>query len=116
MPDLVSLQQLKRELRLPDSTEEDDVLARKLAEAQELCLHYVDQRKGDDESEEWSETIAGWTADTAPAQVTAAILELAVALWRFRGDDEKPPKWYDDGVLPGGVRMKLDRHRDPAIA
>lgn len=113
--ELVDIAELKDELRLPHTSEQDDALERKLAEATDLCLDYVDQRLGDT-AEDWSDTVQGWTADTVPSQVKAAILEMAVALWRFRGDDEAPPKWYTDGVLPGGVRMKLDRFRDPAVA
>jgi hypothetical protein len=96
MADLVSLEQLKRELKLPSTSEENDVLQRKLDEAHALCLDYVNQRIGD--------------------EVAEAILEMAVILYRFRGDDVDTPKWMEEGCLPPGVRMKLGRHRDPVIA
>lgn len=115
MADLVTLEQYKRELKRQGITAEDDVLQRKLDEAHALCLDYVGQRIGET-SEDWAETVAGWTEDTAPAQVTAAILEMAVVLDRFRGDDVETPKWMEEGTLPPGVRMKLGRHRDPVIA
>jgi len=114
MPDLVSLEELKREIRVTD-TADDVVLSRKLTEAQALVLDYVGQRHGDT-AEEWTDTVAAWDEGTAPVQVVAAILELAAALARFRGDDEVVPDWYTAGLLPGGVRMKLDRLRDPALA
>lgn len=113
--DLVELEELKAELRLPSVTGEDEVLGRKVAEATDLCLDYVKQRLGDTAAA-WSETVEGWTSETVPTQVKAAILELAVALWRFRGDDDAAPEWYAKGELPGGVKMKLGRFRDPAVA
>jgi hypothetical protein len=53
MADLVSLEQLKRELKLPSTSEENDVLQRKLDEAHALCLDYVNQRIGDEVAEAW---------------------------------------------------------------
>ena len=116
MSDLANVDQLKRELKLPlDSTAEDDVLQRKLDDATELVLDYVGQRLGDT-AEDWAETVAAWTEDTAPKAVIAAVLDLSVALYRFRGDDVEGPKWLEEGHLPPSVRMKLDRLRDPVIA
>jgi len=116
MADLVTLDDYKGALKVT-GTDEDAVLETYLNAAEALCLDYVDQRLGDT-AEEWSETIATWIAGTVdtPLQVTAAILELAVMLYRFRGDDEEPPKAWADGRMPPSVRMKLDRFRDPAIA
>lgn len=116
MSDLLTVEHLKAELRL-SGTHEDDVLQRKLDEAEALCLDYVDQRIGD-MAEDWSATVAGWIADpdAAPTQVIAAILDMAVMLYRFRGDDVDPPSWWNDGRMPPSVRMKLDRLRDVTIA
>lgn len=115
MTDLVDIAELRAELKLPTVASEDSTLERKIAEATDLCLDYVKQRLGDT-AEDWAATVDAWTDETVPTQVKAAILELAVALWRFRGDDDEAPQWYRDGVLPGGVRMKLGRFRDPAVA
>lgn len=115
MPDLVSLEHYKRELKRHGTTAEDDVLAPKLAAAEVMVLEHVSQRLGDD-AEDWADTVAAWTEDTAPAPVVAAILELAVCFDRFRGDDEDAPDWMKEGRLPPMVLMKLGRYRDPAIA
>jgi len=118
MADLVTLEQFKGELRV-SGTHEDDVLNRKLNEAEDMCLDYVKQRLGDT-AEEWADTVEGWreatTADV-PTQVVAAILDLAVTLYRFRGDDgSDTPAWMAEGRMPPMVRMKLDRLRDVTIA
>lgn len=117
MPDLVTVDQLKGELRIQGTTHEDDELERKLNEAEDLCLDYVNQRLGDTASA-WSDTIADWRdgTTTAPTQVVAAILDMAVMLYRFRGDDVDLPSWWNDGRMPPSVRMKLDRLRDVTIA
>lgn len=118
MADLVTLQQYKDELKV-GGTHEDDVLERKLIEAEDMVLDYVSQRLGDT-AEDWAETVASWREATGdivvPTQVIAAILDLAVTLYRFRGDDTDTPKWMDEGRLPPMVRMKLDRLRDVTIA
>lgn len=118
MADLVTVDQLKEELRITGTTHEDDVLERKLQEAEDLCLDYVDQRLGDTASD-WADTVASWRTASpsgAPTQVIAAILDLAVMLYRFRGDDVQLPSWWNDGRMPPSVRMKLDRLRDVTIA
>lgn len=118
MADLVTLDQFKAELRV-SGTYEDDVLQRKLDEAEALCLDYVDQRIGDT-ADAWSETVQDWrdgaTGVNVPLQVIAAILDMAVTLYRFRGDDAQLPSWWEDGRMPPSVRMKLDRLRDVTIA
>lgn len=120
MSDIVTLEEFKDELKLSQSvTAEDDVLQRKLDEAEELCLDYVDQRFGSPAEAEWSETVEGWrdaTVADVPKQVIAAILDMAVTLYRFRGDDVDLPSWWNDGRMPPSVRMKLDRFRDPTLA
>jgi hypothetical protein len=117
MSEIVTLDQLKAELRV-SGTHEDDVIQRKLDEAEALCLDYVDQRLGDT-AEDWADTVEGWrdaTVTDIPPQVIAAILEMAVTLYRFRGDDVQLPAWFGAGRMPPGVRMKLDRLRDVTIA
>ena len=116
---IVTLDHFKGELKLPlEVTEEDDVLQRKLDEAEELCLDYVDQRYGSPMAEEWSAQVEGWRTELTPVprQVCAAILDMAVTLYRFRGDDVDLPSYWNDGRMPPSVRMKLDRFRDPTLA
>lgn len=117
MLEIVTLEQLKAELRVEGNPYQDQVLGRKLREAEDLCLDYVNQRLGDT-AQEWSDTVNGWRADPSqtPTQVVAAILDMAVMLSRFRGDDEQLPSWWNDGRMPPSVRMKLDRFRDLTIA
>jgi hypothetical protein len=113
MADLVTLAQAKKHLRLPlVGSHEDDDLYAKLAQAHAMVLDYVNQRRDDDT---WADTVAAWTDETAPKQVTAAILTMVGVIYRFRGDDEEAPKW-SDGHMPPMVRMMLDRLRDPAVA
>lgn len=51
-------------------------------------------------------TIAGWTADTVPAGVKAAILVQFMELYRFRGDDDADVK-TTDGRLSDRVERFL---------
>jgi len=115
-PELIALDTLKGHLRLPlDYTAEDDDLQLKLDIATVMVLNFVNQRVSD--AEAWALTVAGWTEDTVPAEVQAAILNQAAYLYRFRGDDtsQDEPK-RPEGYLPMSVTMWLTRLKDPALA
>lgn len=115
-PELISLDVLKGHLRLPpDYKSEDDDLQLKLDMATVVVLDFVNQRVSD--AEAWALTVAGWTEDTVPLQVQAAILNQAAYLYRFRGDDpsQDEPK-REEGYLPPSVTMWLTRLKDPALA
>jgi hypothetical protein len=109
---LVSITLLRRELRMEeDWTVEDALLLSKLTQAQDIILDYI-ARPSDTA---WTATIAAWTAGTMPARVQAAILLQAVELYRFRGDDEKPPD-RDVGDLSPAIKALLRRTRRPVFA
>lgn len=113
---IVTLDQLKAHLKL-SGTEEDDDLDLKLAQAEAVVLGYVNQRVSD--ADDWSETVTGWTATTAPPEVKAAILMQAGELYRYRGDDEAADthqKLREHGMLSPYVMALLYRYRDPALA
>lgn len=114
MADLVSIDDAKAEARITSSAE-DAVLERKLDEATELVLDYVNQRReATADVGTWDATVSAWTYETVPAQVQAAILKQFLYLYRFRGDDENPPA-LESGLAPG-VAALLARFRDPTIA
>lgn len=119
MADLVSLQEVKRHLRLPEEFDSplsahDEDLQAKIDQATELILGYIARRSTDTT---WAATIAGWDASTAPQVVRAAILRQTACFYRFRGDDpagEAPVT--DGGYLAPGVATLLHRLRDPVLA
>jgi hypothetical protein len=114
MADLVTLDDAKAHIRVIDSTQDQD-LELKLAQATEIVLDYVNQRReATADVGDWAAIVAAWTDETVPAQVQAAILKQFAYLWRFRGDDENPPA-LENGLAPG-VAALLARFRDPAIA
>src|SRR5262245_53229207 len=117
--ELVTLDQVIAHLKLPSDyaeTDQGDDLQAKLDAAHVLCLDYVKQRRSDEDGA-WAEEVDGWTDETAPKWVIAAILMMTGDLFRNRGDEEPDsmPK-QDDGRFPFKVRMLLDRYRDPTIA
>lgn len=111
---LVTLEQAKADQRLT-STEEDNSLQMKLDQAHALVLDWVGQRRSDEGSPSWADTVASWTTMTVPPQVQAAILVMFGVLVRFRGDDLPTDSWMD-GDLPPIVKAYLSRLRDPALA
>lgn len=119
MADLITLQEAKRHLRLPEEFDSplsahDEDLQAKIDQATELVLGYIARRSTDTT---WAATVAAWTIETAPQVVRAAILRQTAELYRFRGDDpanEAPVT--DGGYLSPGVATLLHRLRDPALA
>lgn len=113
--ELVTLAQAKQHLRLPSSTEQDDDLTLKLAEAHALVLDYIDRPS----DTEWTAEILAWGGSpaTAPRAVRAAILRMFANLCRFRGDDDDPSEVLVDGHnLPARVKQLLSRYHDPTLA
>lgn len=114
LPSIVSLQEAKDAAYITTDDNNADLQLR-LEVAHELCLDYLDNRIDNDE--DWPETLAGYTSDTAPRRLKGAILHTFVHLQRFRGDDdEKTNPKLEDARLPAHVRMMLDRLRDPTVA
>jgi hypothetical protein len=107
--ELVTLEEFKRHLRLPeDLTEQDDDLTLKLKLAQEIVLDYIAR-----EDEDWTAEIAAWTNEDVPGPVQAAILVQGAELFRFRGDSDAPQR--DVGDLAPLVKSYLRRYRDPVV-
>jgi hypothetical protein len=108
---LVTYDQAKAHLRLPDDREQTDV-EQKLAQASAIVLTHIGQQEND------------WTVDTDPtvdlnfALVQAAILDVLGDLWRFRGDDadQKPEDPAAGAWLKANVRRKLHPLRRPSLA
>lgn len=107
---LATLRQLKDELRITHALE-DDLITRKLAEAQAIVLDYLKTPGVIDGSP------AEWDEDSVPLGVRAAILKVGVKLYRRRGDDDDDNRGGEaDGYLTPDVTRLLHRYRDPAIA
>lgn len=109
MPDLVDLDTVKRHLNETGS-ERDEDLSLKLLQAEAIILAYL-ARPSD---EEWAETIAGWTDETVPEMVRAAILVKVLELVRFRGDDGGPDA--EAGFLSKDIRSLLSSLKTPVVA
>jgi hypothetical protein len=103
----------------PSAYEEIDLLA-KIAQAEDLVLDYVNQRRSD--ADLWLAEVEAWdvtdTAALPPPQVQAAVLVQLGELYRFRGDDLEADQPVRDlgSVLHPLAAAYLYRHRDPAIA
>ena len=111
---LVSLQEFKRRIRKTDKAEDQD-LALMLEEAQEVVLDYVKQRRLEESSPTWEETVDAWDDQTVPRKVRTAILRQAAEFYRFRGDDETGPV-KQPGRLSDLVESLLVQYRDPTVA
>jgi hypothetical protein len=92
---LVSVAAAKRHLIIEDDFRDEDILA-KTEEATAIVVDYL--KKPDH----------GWTEDTVPGQVKAAILLTFACLFRNPDGDVDP--------LSDAVRSLLHRMRDPALA
>lgn len=95
MPALISLEVAKRHLIIEDDFRDEDVFAK----AEEATAIVVDYLKKPDH---------GWTEETVPGQVKAAILLTFASLFRNPDGDVDP--------LSDAVRSLLHRMRDPALA
>jgi hypothetical protein len=109
--DLISLEAVKRQLRLTDTE-----IALRGSEYQSL----MDQATAIvlthcNTTEVWRAVTATWVdEDTTPAVVKTAILKQVAYLNQYRGDEAKGPQ-EDDGLAPG-VAALLRHYRDPVVA
>lgn len=110
MAELVTLTTAKRHLRRTDCDTDDDIRM-KLAQAQAIVLDYI----SDETDATWTATIDGWTDETVPRSVEAAILLQLGYLFRYRGDEPDEQK-TENGDLPPGVKACLYRLRPLVIA
>lgn len=111
MAALLTLEQAKKHLRLPDTSAEDDDLQAKLVQAQAIVLDYL----RDTTNTTWTATMDAWTDETVPATVQAAILMQLGYLYRYRGDEPDEVK-SEYGNLAPGVIACVYRLRQPVIA
>jgi hypothetical protein len=96
---LITLEQAKQQLRI-DYDDQDADLIMKMEQASAIIVDYL--KKPDH----------GWTAETVPPPVQAAILLVLTALW-----DDRDGSGDSDYLAPGGaVARLLARTRDPAFA
>lgn len=106
MAALVTLEQAAAHLRLDMSPDEDATdLETKLADATATVIDYL--KKPDH----------GWTAETVPGPVRAAIMLVLGAMWSNReglGGAGTPQMWVNP--ISPSVEALLARHRDPALA
>jgi Phage gp6-like head-tail connector protein len=93
MATLITLEQAKEELRITH-TEEDALITRKLEESEAAVFRLLNFY-GEPPSPFAPET--PWDATTVPADVRAILMQAFVDLYRWRGDDEEPPKDPNQG-------------------
>jgi len=95
---LITLEQAKRQLRIDHDDDNADLLL-KMEQASAIVVDYI---KRPDH---------GWTEETVPPLVQAAILIVLTDLYDRRNGTDK-----DDVLLSKPVRDILERFRDPAFA
>jgi hypothetical protein len=104
---LVTLEMAKQQLRITD-TLQDDVVAWKLAQAEDVIIRYLKPQRTDEDRPDYP-----WTAATVPPAVQDAILLYLTHLDRNRGDT------LEDGQ-DAEVWLAIDRRtaqlRDKALA
>jgi hypothetical protein len=84
-----------------------------MEQATAICLNYI-EREAEDQSPAWTDATDP-ALDSEFAIVQAAILRMLMHLWRWRGDDDKPPSWSPHD-LPADVTMLLRLLKDPTLA
>lgn len=115
MEPLITLDQAKDRLKLPDTTAEQQDLQLMLDSAHGIIEDFAKQRIS--EADEWIAIVDAWTGDTAPKLIIQAILLQFGAIYRFRGDDEPGVRsGFDADGLAVGVAGLLRRYRDMAVA
>ena len=96
---LINKDQAKRHLFI-DFDDQDEDLEMKMAQAEEIVIDYLKRPQH------------GWTEETIPKTVQAAILLVLTALY-----DDRDGTGEGDYLAPNGpVARLLSRHRDPAAA
>lgn len=120
-PELVTLADLKRHLRLggvsSPLSDADVDLQTKLDVAHELVLAKVAERVTDGLL--WLAVVATWDPDTAPRVVKLAILVQATEFWRFLGDEEwqqaRAREPVESQLSPTVLRL-INLLRDPVLS
>ena len=107
MATFVTLDQVKRRLRITSTADDEDL--QDLADQAEA--HVLEWCSMDADS---AAIAAGWDETTVPKVVVAAVLVQTGELYRFRGDDtDAPPR---DGSLAVLVRELLRAYHAPVVA
>lgn len=91
---LVTLAEAKGHLRITDTAQDDDIDLKRMS-ASAIVVDYI---KRPDH---------GWTAETAPFLIKAAVLLVLGVIFDNRDGSE---------ALSGATRSILERYRDPALA
>lgn len=111
VPEVVTLEAAKRQLRITHTNEDDD-LQEKLEAATEAVLDHLVRR-----DETWNATMEAWTVDTVPRSIRQAILVYFGTLMHRRGDDDPGTAGTSrPGALPPEVEALIARYRAPAVA
>lgn len=111
MADLISLDAVKRQLRLTDSeiSERGEEWQSLMDQATAIVLARCNT------TAYWRTQTAAWVdEDSTPAVVKTAILKQVAYLNQYRGDEAKTTQ-EDDGLAPG-VASLLRHYSDPVVA
>ena len=109
MATFVTLDQAKQRLRITATDEDADLQALvDQAEAHVVNWCSVTPRS--------QAVVAGWTSETVPLVVVAAILVQTAELDRFRGDDTEGPPRLEGEPLGTAVRELLRPYHDAVLA
>lgn len=109
MATFVTLDQLKRRLRIT-SVDEDVDLQELLDQAEAQVLNWCSVTPPS------RAIVEAWTPATVPRVVVAAILVQTGELDRYRGDDDGPPRAPEGESMGVTVRELLRAYHDLAIA
>jgi hypothetical protein len=109
MATLITLDVAKAQLRITDAVHDADI-QRKADQASAIVVDYLKSGRT-----RWTnDPIDAWTPATVDPVVQSAILDVLSNLYEHRGDD-----WgvnQPDEELWNGIRRRLARMRDPALA
>lgn len=108
MPNLISLEEARRQCRV-DHNDEDDVISMALDASTQLVLNYLTRRDTD-----WNAEMSAWTSSTLPKPVRQAILIQTREIYE-RTPMEKSGEMHPTGLsLP--VRNLLIGYSEPGYA
>jgi len=93
---LITIDTLRGHLKLPSDVHvEDAELNDFIRQAEDMVLGYI-ARPDDDEQ---AAMIAAWTTMTVPASVSAAVLKMAMAFWRYRDEPIPESIWENVAAI-----------------
>ena len=110
MPEVITLAEAKRHLRITHADEDVDI-SDKLEAATQVIIDYLSRRDAT-----WNATMDAWTAETIPKSVRAAILVQLGELTAKRGDEDPIAPTPQPVSLSPTVMALLMRYRDPGVA